>query len=161
MLTAVLFARATPPPLCRAAAASDPVARLSARAGDEVSVCVPQATLRAPPKLWATEYGGHALNTADVSATRTPVVSRSLLTFAVCPEFLVFLEFMETSEVAGPGPNPREIEISFGADGPLACARPDPTIGRRADVLPLCSFVFGGGILQPPPFSAASRPCAE
>ena len=44
-------------------------------------------------------------------------------------EFLVFLEFMETSEVAGPGPNPREIEISFGADGPLACARPDPTIG--------------------------------
>ena len=38
-------------------------------------------------------------------------------------EFLVFLEFMETSEVAGPGPNPREIEISFGADGPLACVR--------------------------------------
>ena len=103
MLTAVLFARATPPPLCRAAAASDPVARLGARAGDEVSVCVPQATLRAPPKLWATEYGGHALNTADVSATSTPVVSRSLLTFAVFPEFLVFLEFMETSEVAGPG----------------------------------------------------------
>ena len=38
-------------------------------------------------------------------------------------EFPVFLEFMETSEVAGPGPNPREIEISFGADGPLACVR--------------------------------------
>ena len=38
-------------------------------------------------------------------------------------EFLVFPEFMETSEVAGPGPNPREIEISFGADGPLACVR--------------------------------------
>ena len=37
--------------------------------------------------------------------------------------FLDFLDFMETSEVAGPGPNPREIEISFGADGPLACAR--------------------------------------
>ena len=44
-------------------------------------------------------------------------------------EFLDFLEFMETSTVAGPGPNPREIDISFGADGPLACARPDPTIG--------------------------------
>ena len=67
-------------------------------------------------------------------------------------DFLDFLEFLETSEVAGPGPNPREIEISFGAEGPLACARPDPTIGRRTDVLPLCSFVFGGGILQPPPF---------
>ena len=67
-------------------------------------------------------------------------------------EFLVFLEVMETSEVAGPGPNPREIEISFGADGPLACARPDPTIGWT-DVLP-CVFVcvLGGGILQPPPF---------
>ena len=38
-------------------------------------------------------------------------------------EFPVFLEVMETSEVAGPGPNPREIEISFGADGPLACVR--------------------------------------
>ena len=38
-------------------------------------------------------------------------------------EFLDFLEFMETSTVAGPGPNPREIEISFGADGPLACVR--------------------------------------
>ena len=59
-------------------------------------------------------------------------------------DFLDFLEFLETSEVAGPGPNPREIDISFGADGPLACARPDPTIGRRTDVLPLCSFVFGG-----------------
>ena len=58
----------------------------------------------------------------------------------VFPEFLDFLEVMETSEVAGPGPNPREIEISFGADGPLACARPDPTIGQRTDVLP-CVFV--------------------
>ena len=68
-------------------------------------------------------------------------------------DFLDFLEFMEASEVVGPGPNPREIDISFGAEGPLACARPDPTIGRRTDVLvPLCSFVFGGGILQPPPF---------
>jgi hypothetical protein len=35
-------------------------------------------------------------------------------------DFLDFLEFLETSEVAGPGPNPREIEISFGAEGPLA-----------------------------------------
>ena len=58
-------------------------------------------------------------------------------------DFLDFLEFMEASEVVGPGPNPREIEISFGADGPLACARPDPTIGRRADVLP-CVFVCVG-----------------
>ena len=68
-------------------------------------------------------------------------------------EFLDFLEFMETSTVAGPGPNPREIEISFGADGPLACARPDPTIGWT-DVLPLCvRLCLGrGGILQPPPF---------
>ena len=57
-------------------------------------------------------------------------------------EFLVFPEVMETSEVAGPGPNPREIEISFGADGPLACARPDPTIGWT-DVLP-CVFVCVG-----------------
>ena len=45
-------------------------------------------------------------------------------------DFLDFLEFLETSEVAGPGPNPREIDISFGAQWPLACARPDPTIGR-------------------------------
>ena len=29
-------------------------------------------------------------------------------------DFLDFLEFLETSEVAGPGPNPREIDISFG-----------------------------------------------
>ena len=69
-------------------------------------------------------------------------------------DFLDFLEFLETSEVAGPGPNPREIDISFGADGPLACARPDPTIGWT-DVLP-CVFVcvgrYRGGILQPPPF---------
>ena len=54
-------------------------------------------------------------------------------------DFLDFLVFLETSEVAGPGPNPREIDISFGADGPLACARPDPTIGWN-DVLP-CVFV--------------------
>ena len=47
----------------------------------------------------------------------------------VFQDFLDFLVFLETSEVAGPGPNPREIEISFGAKGPLACARPDPTIG--------------------------------
>ena len=66
--------------------------------------------------------------------------TRSATSLMVFPEFLDFLEFMETSEVAGPGPNPREIEISFGADGPLACARPDPTIGRGTDVLP-CVFV--------------------
>ena len=42
-----------------------------------------------------------------------------------------------------PWPNPREIDTSFGAQWPLACARPDPTIGWT-DVLPLCSFVFGG-----------------
>ena len=82
---------------------------------------------------------------------RTWRSSPSIGRLMVFPEFLDFLEVMETSEVAGPGPNPREIEISFGADGPLACARPDPTIGWT-DVLPLCSFVFGGGILQPPPF---------
>ena len=44
-------------------------------------------------------------------------------------DFLDFLEFLETSEVAGPGPNPREIDISFGAQWPIACARLDPTIG--------------------------------
>ena len=53
----------------------------------------------------------------------------------VFQDFLSFLVFLETSEVAGPGPNPREIDISSGADGPLACARPDPTIGWT-DVLP-------------------------
>ena len=62
-------------------------------------------------------------------------------------DFLDFLEFLETSEVAGPGPNPREIEISFGADGPLACARPDPTIGWT-DVLP-CVFVCVWGRYPP------------
>ena len=40
-------------------------------------------------------------------------------------DFLDFLEFMEASEVVGPGPNPREIDISFGAQWPIACARPD------------------------------------
>ena len=34
----------------------------------------------------------------------------------VFQDFLSFLVFLETSEVAGPGPNPREIDISFGAD---------------------------------------------
>ena len=78
MLTAVLFALATLPPLCRAAAASDPVARLGARAGDEVSVCAPQATLRAPPKLWGTEYGGHGFQTlAAVATTAPPLISAS------------------------------------------------------------------------------------
>jgi len=28
-------------------------------------------------------------------------------------EFLVFLDFLKTSEVVGPGPNPRGIDISF------------------------------------------------
>ena len=65
----------------------------------------------------------------------------------VFPEFLDFLEVMETSEVAGPGPNPREIDISFGAKGPLACARPDPTIGWT-DVLP-CVFVCVWGRYPP------------
>ena len=53
-------------------------------------------------------------------------------------DFLDFLEFMEASEVAGPGPNSREIEISFGADGPLACVRgPWATLSRvrRASVM--------------------------
>ena len=62
-------------------------------------------------------------------------------------EFLVFLDFLETSEVVGPGPNPREIDISFGAEGPLACARPDPTIGWT-DVLP-CVFVCVWGRYPP------------
>ena len=62
-------------------------------------------------------------------------------------EFLVFLVFLETSEVVGPGPNPREIDISFGAEGPLACARPDPTIGWT-DVLP-CVFVCVWGRYPP------------
>ena len=62
-------------------------------------------------------------------------------------DFLAFLVFLETSEVAGPGPNPREIDISFGADGPLACARPDPTIGW-SDVLP-CVFVCVWGRYPP------------
>ena len=51
-------------------------------------------------------------------------------------DFLDFLEFLETSEVAGPGPNPREIDISFGADGPLACAQ-DPLMTSAALDLPL------------------------
>ena len=77
-------------------------------------------------------------------------------------DFLDFLEFLETSEVAGPGPNPREIEISFGAEGPLACARPDPTIGWT-DVLP-CVFVCVLGEVSSSrrtSGAAASRPCAE
>ena len=65
-------------------------------------------------------------------------------------EFLDFLEFMETSTVAGPGPNPREIEISFGADGPLACARPDPTIGWGPMCYPVCSFCVGRPGRYPP-----------
>ena len=80
----------------------------------------------------------------------------------VFQDFLDFLVFLETSEVAGPGPNPREIDISFGADGPLACARPDPTIGWT-DVLP-CVFVCVWGEVSSsrrPSGAAASRPCAE
>ena len=38
----------------------------------------------------------------------------------VFQDFLAFLVLLETSEVVGPGPNPREIDISFGAEGPLA-----------------------------------------
>ena len=41
----------------------------------------------------------------------------------VFQDFLDFLVFLETSEVAGPGPNPREIDIAFGAQWPLACVR--------------------------------------
>ena len=80
----------------------------------------------------------------------------------VFQDFLAFLVFLETSEVAGPGPNPREIEISFGADGPLACARPDPTIGWT-DVLPLCVRLCLGEVSSSrrPSGAAASRPCAE
>ena len=37
-------------------------------------------------------------------------------------EFLDFLEFMETSEVVGPGPNPREIDICLGLRGLLLVA---------------------------------------
>ena len=62
-------------------------------------------------------------------------------------DFLDFLDFLETSEVAGPGPNPREIDISFGAQWPIACARPDPTIGWT-DVLP-CVFVCVWGRYPP------------
>ena len=43
----------------------------------------------------------------------------------VFQDFLDFLVFLETSEVAGPGPNPREIDISFGADGPLVSSVKD------------------------------------
>ena len=77
-------------------------------------------------------------------------------------EFLDFLEFMETSEVVGPGPNPREIDISFGAEGPLACARPDPTIGWT-DVLPDLFVCVWGEVSSSrrPSGAAASRPCAE
>ena len=54
----------------------------------------------------------------------------------VFQDFLSFLVFLETSEVAGPGPNPREIEISFGADGPPACVRgrcAPPTAGENRE----------------------------
>ena len=52
-------------------------------------------------------------------------------------DFLDFLDFLETSEVVGPGPNPREIDIFFGAEGPLACdrgpwARQEQTRARTA-----------------------------
>ena len=70
------------------------------------------------------------------------LIMGSLGRLMVFLEFLVFLDFLETSEVVGPGPNPREIDISFGAQWPLACARPDPTIGWT-DVLP-CVFVCVG-----------------
>ena len=81
--------------------------------------------------------GGYRIQRGDPGGMRT--LHRGLVTR---PLGLDFLEFMETSEVVGPGPNPREIDISFGAEGPLACARPDPTIGWT-DVLP-CVFVCVG-----------------
>ena len=49
-------------------------------------------------------------------------------------DFLDFLDFLETSEVAGPGPNPREIDISFGAQWPIACVRGPRT--RQEHLLP-------------------------
>ena len=49
----------------------------------------------------------------------------------VFQDFLSFLVFLETSEVAGPGPNPREIDISFGADGPLKVLAPAATVRSR------------------------------
>ena len=76
-------------------------------------------------------------------------------------DFLDFLDFLETSEVAGPGPNPREIDISFGAQWPIACARPDPTIGWT-DVLPCVRLCLGEvSSSRRPSGAAASRPCAE
>ena len=84
-------------------------------------------------------------------------------------DFLDFLDFLETSEVAGPGPNPREIDISFGAQWPLACvrgpwarqehllrlrapAKPCPPCGPHVPAHPPRFQGKQGGILQPPPF---------
>ena len=63
-------------------------------------------------------------------------------------EILDFLEFMETSEVAGPDPNPREIEISFGADGPSCLCPAGPDDRPWTDVLP-CVFVCVWGRYPP------------
>ena len=77
---------------------------------------------------------------------RTWRSSPSIGRLVVFLEFLDFLEVMETSEVAGPGPNPREIEISFGADGPLACARPTrppaAALLVRRQVVPVLKYYF-------------------
>ena len=65
------------------------------------------------------------------------LIMGSLRRLMVFLEFLVFLDFLETSEVVGPGPNPREIDISFGAEGPdrascLCPPGPDDRLDRCA-----------------------------
>ena len=76
-------------------------------------------------------------------------------------DFLDFLEFLETSEVAGPGPNPREIEISFGAEGPLACDR--GPWARQEHLLPAAlralSGIYANRLYRPS--SRATRRCAS
>ena len=46
-----------------------------------------------------------------------------------------FLVFLETSEVAGPGPNPREIDISFGAQWALCSGKPEETTNSKHPML--------------------------
>ena len=62
----------------------------------------------------------------------------------VFQDFLSFLVFLETSEVAGPGPNPREIDISFGADGPLAPRRSAPMTWTWSTTRILSAYNFDG-----------------
>ena len=63
----------------------------------------------------------------------------------VFQDFLDFLVFLETSEVAGPGPNPREIDISFGADGPLACVNRQTRMHERRAVPPAAATMLMTG----------------